>query len=53
MHHQGLEGGHDAHGDGGDDLLQVAHLAEEAEEPKGPQHLFTGRVGARETSLAT
>ncbi len=35
---QGLEGGHDAKGDGRDDALQLAHLAEEPEQPERPQH---------------
>ena len=35
--HQGLESGGDAHGDSRDDLLEVAHLAQESKQPKGPQ----------------
>ena len=35
--HQGLQGGHDTEGDCRDDALELAHLAEEAKEAKGPQ----------------
>jgi hypothetical protein len=35
--HQGLQRGHDTEGDSRDNALELTHLAEEAEEAKGPQ----------------
>ena len=35
--HQGLQRGYNAEGDCSDNTLELAHLAEEAEEAKGPQ----------------
>jgi hypothetical protein len=36
--HQGLEGGHDAKGHGGDDLLKLLQLSEEPQQPQRPEH---------------
>jgi hypothetical protein len=46
--HQGLERGRDAHGHGGDDLLEVAHLSQQPEQPERSQHpqLLDPRVAA-------
>ncbi len=35
--YQGLQGGHDAEGDCRDNSLELAHLAEKAEQAEGPQ----------------
>ncbi len=46
--HQGLERWRDAHRDGSDDLLEVAHLPQQPKQPEGPQHpqLLNPRVAA-------